>query len=129
MMMNNNGGVAPTDTSTNRIRDIEIGVDLADIEVIPSSARAQDLYLDIIKTASEEILWVFPTVNAFIRQEKIGVLQLAKEAAKQKNVKVRILVPANSLIEKKGQQLKQYCPNNIIMLGILYRCQRPKPQF
>ena len=105
---NNNGGVAPTDTSTNR------GVDLADIEVISSSTRAQDLYSNIVKSAAEEILWVFPTVNAFIRQEKIGVIQLAKEAAKQKNVNVRILVPANSLIEQKVQQLKEYCPNNII---------------
>ena len=33
-----------------RIKDIEAGVDLADIEVIPSSARAQDLYLDIVKS-------------------------------------------------------------------------------
>ncbi|MGC2429064.1 MAG: histidine kinase dimerization/phospho-acceptor domain-containing protein, partial [Nitrososphaeraceae archaeon] len=98
----------------DRIRDIEAGVDLADIEVIPSSARAQDLYLDIIKTASEEILWVFPTVNAFIRQEKIGVVQLAKEAAKQKNVKVRILVPANSLIEQNIQQLKENCPDRLL---------------
>jgi signal transduction histidine kinase len=111
---NNNGGVTATDTSTNRIRDIEAGVDLADIEVIPSSTRAQEIYSNIVKSAAEEILWVFPTVNAFIRQEKIGVVQLAKEAAKQKNVKVRILVPANSLIEQKAQQLKQYCPNNII---------------
>jgi hypothetical protein len=34
-----------------RIKDIESDVDLADIEVIPSSARAKDLYLDIVKTA------------------------------------------------------------------------------
>jgi K+-sensing histidine kinase KdpD len=111
---NNVGDVAATDTSTNRIRDIEEGVDLADIEVISSSTRAQEIYSNIVKSAAEEILWVFPTVNAFIRQEKIGVIQLAKEAAKQKNVKVRILVPTNSLIEQKVQQLKEYCPNNII---------------
>jgi two-component system, OmpR family, sensor histidine kinase VicK len=97
-----------------RIKDIEAGVDLADIEVIPSSARAQDLFLDIVKAASKEILWIFPTANAFIRQEKIGAIQLAKEAAKQRNVKVRIMIPAKSLIEQKVQQLKQYCPNNII---------------
>jgi two-component system sensor histidine kinase VicK len=110
----------------DRIRDIEIGVDLADIEVIPSSARAQDLYLDIIKTASEEILWVFPTANAFIRQEKIGVVQLAKEAAKERNVKVRILVPASSLIEQKAQQLKQYCPNNIIDVRYIVQMSETK---
>ncbi len=93
---------------TDRIRDIEAGVDLADIEVIPSSTRAQKIYLNIVKSAAKEILRIFPTTNAFIRQEKIGVIQLAKQAAKERNVKVRILVPANSLIEQKVQQLKQY---------------------
>ena len=111
---NNNGGVASTDTSTNRIRDIEAGVDLADIEVIPSSARAQEIYSNIVKSAAEEILWIFPTTNAFIRQDKIGGIQLAKQAAKERNVKVRILVPTNSLIEQKIQQLKEYCPDRVI---------------
>ena len=99
----------------DRIRDIEAGVHLSDIEVIPSSARAQELYLDIVKTASEEILWIFPSINAFIRQELIGAIQLAKDAAKERNVKVRIMIPANNVIEQKLQQLKQYCyPSNTI---------------
>ena len=33
----------------DRIKDIEAGVHLSDIEVIPSSARTQELYLDIVK--------------------------------------------------------------------------------
>ncbi|MGB7639179.1 MAG: HAMP domain-containing sensor histidine kinase [Nitrososphaeraceae archaeon] len=94
-----------------RIKDIEAGVDLTDIEVIPSSARAQDLYLDIVKSASEEILWIFPTINAFIRQDKIGAIPSAIQAAREINVKVRILMPTNSLIEQKVQQLKEYCPS------------------
>jgi two-component system, OmpR family, sensor histidine kinase VicK len=100
--------------AAQRINDIEAGVDLADIEVIPSSARTQDLYLDIVKAASEEILWVFPTTNAFIRQDKIGAIQLAKEAAKERDVKVRILMPANSLIEQKVQKLKENCPDSVL---------------
>jgi len=63
--------------ATDRIRDIEVGVDLADIEVIPSSARAQDLYLNIVKSAKEEILWIFPTTNAIIRQDRMGAISLA----------------------------------------------------
>ena len=99
----------------DRIKDIEAGVHLSDIEVIPSSARAQELYLDIVKAASEEILWIFPSINAFIRQERIGAIQLAKDAARERNVKVRIMIPANSVIEQKIQQLKQYCyPSNTI---------------
>jgi len=97
-----------------RIKDIEEGVDLADIEVIPSSAEAQEMYLNIVRSATEEILLIFPTTNAFIRQDKIGAIQLAKEAAKERNVKVRILVPENSLIEQKVRQLKEYCPDHVI---------------
>ncbi|MGC2383854.1 MAG: hybrid sensor histidine kinase/response regulator [Nitrososphaeraceae archaeon] len=104
---NNNGGVASTDTSTNRIR-------LADIEVVPSSIRAQEIYLNIVKSAAEEILWIFPTANAFICQEKIGVIKLAKQATKQRNVKVRIMVPTNPLIEQKIQQLNEYCPDRVL---------------
>ena len=123
---NNNGGVAPTDTSTNRIRDIEAGVDLADIEVIPSSTRAQEIYLNIVKSAAEEILWIFPTANAFICQEKIGVIKLAKQATKQRNVKVRILVPTNHLIEQKIQQLKEYCPDRVIDVRYIERMTETK---
>ena len=104
-----------TDISTNRIRDIEaVRVDLADIEVIPSPTRAQEIYSNIVKSAAEEILWIFPTTSAFIRQDKIGAIQLAQQAAKERNVKVRILVPPSSLIEQKVQQLKEYCPDHLI---------------
>jgi two-component system, OmpR family, sensor histidine kinase VicK len=101
--------------AVHRIKDIKAGVHLSDIEVIPSSARTRNLYLEIVKAASKEILWIFPSINAFIRQEKIGAIQLAKDAAKERNVKVRIMIPANRLIEQKVQELKQYCyPNNMI---------------
>ena len=113
--------------ATERIRDIEAGVDLADIEVILSSARAQELYLDIVKSASEEILLIFPSINAFIRQEKIGAIQLAEEAAKERNVKIRILVPRNGLVEQKVQQLKQCSyPNDIIDVRYIVQMSETK---
>jgi two-component system, OmpR family, sensor histidine kinase VicK len=84
---------------------------LADIEVIPSSARAQERYLDVVKEASEEVLWIFPTPNAFIRQGKIGAIPLAMQAARERNVKVRILMPANNLVKQKIQQIKEHCPS------------------
>jgi two-component system, OmpR family, sensor histidine kinase VicK len=59
-----------------RINDIKEGVDLADIEVIPRSARSRLLYLDLVKNAKEEILFNFPTSNAFIRQTKMGPYHL-----------------------------------------------------
>ena len=96
-----------------RIKDIEQGVDLADIEVIPISSKAQDKYLNTLRSALEEILLIFPTTNALIRQEKIGVIQLAKEAVNERNVKVRILMPSNSLIDQNIIQLLQHFPSQI----------------
>ena len=63
----------------DRITDIEEGVDLAEIEVIPRSARTRLLYLELVKNAKEEILFFFPTSKAFIRQEKMGAIPLAME--------------------------------------------------
>jgi signal transduction histidine kinase/CheY-like chemotaxis protein len=103
-----------TDISINRIREIEVRVDLADIEVIPGSTRAHEIYSNMVKSAAEEILWIFPTTNAFIRQDKIGAIQSAQQAATEGNVKVRILVPPSSKIEQKVQQLREYCPDHVI---------------
>src|SRR5207253_9671113 len=74
----------------------------------------QDLYLDIVKSATEELLWIFPTTNAFVRQDKMGAIPLAIQAAKERNVKVRILVPVNRSIEQKVHHLKQHCRNCVL---------------
>ncbi|MGA9150329.1 MAG: HAMP domain-containing sensor histidine kinase [Candidatus Nitrosopolaris sp.] len=93
--------------AAERIRDIEEGFDLDDIEVIRNPVRAQDVCLDIVRSAEQELLILFPTANAFIRQEEIGIIQLAKKAAVEKNVKVRILMPADKVTKQKVAVLKQ----------------------
>jgi signal transduction histidine kinase len=82
-----------------KIRDIEEGADLADIEVFPNAPRTRQVYLDLVEAATKEILFIFPTPNAFTRQSKIGAVGLAEKAAAERDVKVRILMPlpANNL--------------------------------
>jgi two-component system sensor histidine kinase VicK len=87
--------------AVQRIRDINEGIDLADIEVIPRSSRARIVYLELVRNAKEETLFIFPTSSAFIRQHKIGAIPLAIDAAKKRNVKVRILVPYNEAVENE----------------------------
>jgi two-component system sensor histidine kinase VicK len=77
------------------------------IEVIESSSKATDAYLDIVKAATEEIMLIIPTVNSYILQEKIGAIQLATEATKGRNVKVRILMPTHKLAEQTADTLNQ----------------------
>ncbi|HET7148514.1 MAG TPA: ATP-binding protein [Candidatus Nitrosopolaris sp.] len=103
-----------------KIVNIEADADLADIEVIQSSSRAEKLYLDIVGNAQKEIITMFPTANAFLRQNKIGAIEAAK-AARLRNVKIRILMPrdksteqlVDSLIEKDRHPTDAYRDNNI----------------
>jgi hypothetical protein len=89
----------------DRIRDIEEGVEFADVEVIPSAARTREIYLDALKKAQKNIMILFPTTNAFLRQNEMGVVQLVKEAAEQRNVMIRILMPRHESTEQIAHSL------------------------
>ena len=99
--------------ASDRLSDINEGADLADIEVIQSSSRARVLYLDLVRSATEELLLVFATTGAFTRQKKMGVIELCIDAAKDRNVKVRILMPAHESSEQTVENLRQNYPDQI----------------
>jgi two-component system, OmpR family, sensor histidine kinase VicK len=90
-----------------KIREIEEGLQPDVIEVIQNSNRAKELYLNLVKTATKEIMLIFPTINAFIRQDKIGVIQSIRKAVKERNVKVRILMPMSNLTENTIRYITQ----------------------
>ncbi|MFY9798662.1 MAG: ATP-binding protein [Candidatus Nitrosopolaris sp.] len=90
-----------------RITEIEEGLDRTAIEVIPFSYRAREIYLKLIKNAEKEIILMFPTINAFKRQERMGVF----ESSKVLDMKVRILVPAHESIYQTLQNLRELHTN------------------
>jgi hypothetical protein len=67
--------------ASNRLREIEEGVE-ANIEVIYNPSVALDLYLKTVLLAKQEILLIFPTTNAFIRQQRTGIIHLLREIIK-----------------------------------------------
>lgn len=83
--------------AVERIKNIEEGLEY-DNEIIRHSDRAFDSYLDIVKMAQSEILFIFPTPKAFIRQLK--AVTLAIQVSKERKAKVRILTPRNELVGK-----------------------------
>jgi two-component system, OmpR family, sensor histidine kinase VicK len=83
----------------DRIREIEEGIDLAKTEVIQSPQKIKDTFLDMIKLAKHEILLILPTINAFLREERIGTFELLKSSILGRNVIVRIITPINDQIE------------------------------
>ena len=97
-----------------RIASIEHGTDFGDIEVISNTSRVSDLYLDLVKNAQKEIMIMLPTSNAFLRQSMIGAIQLAKEAAGERDVKIRILMPMHKSTEQL-QVLKEEQKESLVV--------------
>lgn len=74
------------------------------IDGIKDSNIIRQVCLDSISSANEEILIFFPTANSFLRYEKIGAIEALKDVVRQRNVRVKILVPHHLLIEKFVEQ-------------------------
>ncbi|MCD6038423.1 MAG: pleC, partial [Nitrososphaeraceae archaeon] len=79
--------------ASDRIRDIEEGIDQADIEIISNPKEGIKRAWSIIKSAKEEVLIMYSSANAVRRQKEMGGLQLLKEASEEHNAKVRVLIP------------------------------------
>jgi signal transduction histidine kinase len=83
-----------------KIRGIEDGLDLGRTDIIQSPRMILDLFTNMIKSAKTEILLMLPTINAFLREDRIGVIELLKKSATENNVNVRIITPSNDVVEK-----------------------------
>ena len=73
---------------------------LGKTELIQDPLSVQTLFVDMIKLAKHEVLLLLPTINAFLREERLGIIQLLKQGATERALQVKILVPTDPLIEK-----------------------------
>ena len=79
----------------DRIRDIEEGIDAADIEIIHNPKEGIKRAWSIIKSAKEEVLIMFSSANAVRSQIEMGGMQLLREALEENSAKARVLIPAD----------------------------------
>jgi two-component system, OmpR family, sensor histidine kinase VicK len=82
-----------------RIMEIEEGIDFGKTDLIQTPHRVLELFLKMIQSAKHEILLMIPTTNAFLREERIGAIELLRQAAAERNVRVRIITPPSAVIE------------------------------
>jgi phosphatidylserine/phosphatidylglycerophosphate/cardiolipin synthase-like enzyme len=66
-------------SAERKIWEIEGNINLGTTEMIDSPSKTKALFIDLIKSAKFEILLICPTVNAFLREHRIGAIQLFKE--------------------------------------------------
>ena len=90
------------------INKIEDGIQPHFIETIRDPYQLQKLATNLGTSAREEILILYSTANAFHRQAKLGVLELAKEMAIQHRLKIRLLTPPDDSIKQQAHELGKY---------------------
>ena len=78
---------------------------LGKTEVIQNPLTTQTLFINLITSAKHEVLLLLPTINAFFREQRLGIIQLLKQGAIERGVNVKILVPADRVIEKNLENM------------------------
>jgi hypothetical protein len=93
-----------------RIKEIEEGVKREFIETIQDAEETLNLIHDIISSATEEIMIMFPTIRSFQAYEKEGVLNLLKRQLENR-VNVRLLLSEKDRPPQGGWQEISSFPN------------------
>ncbi len=75
-------------------KEVEGGIRSSNIEIIQNPKESIKLAYDLIKSAEQEVLRIFPSIHAFRRQVRMGILHLFKEVV-ENDIKVRVLIHAD----------------------------------
>ena len=67
---------------------------MSNIEIIQNPRESIKLSYDLINSAEQEVLRIFPSIHAFRRQVRMGIMHLFKEVV-ENDIKVRILIHAD----------------------------------
>jgi signal transduction histidine kinase len=84
-----------------KIAELEEGKILGTTEVLQDQQITKEVFVDMVKSAKEEVLLLCPTTNAFLREQRIGIIdQLVHTASSSETgPRVRIIVPASKVLD------------------------------
>jgi signal transduction histidine kinase len=80
--------------ASDRILEIQEGVEPEEIKIISDIREVHRQYVDLLNSAMSEISIIFATPNALHRAQKIGIIDLLTKAAKERKVKVSVIIPS-----------------------------------
>ena len=76
-----------------RIKNIEEGFEMEDVEIIPNTIGSIERAINMIKSAKNEIILLFPSYSGLSRLVKIGVMDILKKISESNKLNIKILVP------------------------------------
>ncbi|WP_161486305.1 sensor histidine kinase [Candidatus Nitrosocosmicus hydrocola] len=91
----------------SRIKDIELGIDKEGIEIIQNPEIFEKVLNDLLRSASDDIVGIFSTARAFIRQKHSLSTLLLNDNFKSSNLKIRILVPEDQVVFQTINEIEE----------------------
>jgi len=101
--------------SEQRFKDIEEGDIIGSTEIIQIPIKTKELFINLVKKSKEEVLLLLPSINAFFREERLGIFNYLKESALKNGINVKILTPTNDIIDRIIQNIKNNNNNNFVI--------------
>lgn len=92
--------------SEQKILELEEGVLAPRIEVTQDPSEIQRYFLELVNSARFEILFFFPTIEAFEREDSIGVIDALGDSL-ARGVNVRIVCPADRKVTSRIGNLEK----------------------
>ena len=77
-----------------RINDIEQGDKPSIIETLRDPVQIQQVIIDLVKSANEEVLAIFSSANTFYLQNQLGIIKLLEDVV-NRDIPVKLLTPSN----------------------------------
>jgi two-component system sensor histidine kinase VicK len=98
-------------SAERKIREIENedSISLGETEVIDNPLKTQELFINLIKSAKSEVLLILPTVNAFMREYRIGAINLLKELSTKNNERIKTIqsLSAKETLQQGGESRRE----------------------
>ena len=92
------------------------------IEIIQDPLAIQKLYNSLVQSAKREILLLLPTTSAFLREEKMGIIQSLHNAA-NRGVKIKVLTPTDEKIVPKMEAILHDKNSNMGIRRVRYKSE------
>ena len=84
----------PLESKHDKVTEVEHVTESGDIQILTNSVEIRQQYINLINSAKSEISLIIATPNALRRNLNGGIINMLRDAAEKKNVKINLIIPA-----------------------------------
>ena len=84
----------PLESKHDKVTEVEDVNESRDIQILTNTVEIRQQYINLINSAKFEISLIIATPNALRRNLNGGIINMLRDAAEKKNVKINLIIPA-----------------------------------